>query len=74
MSETGISEVRVKSIDNEIFSSPEHKVLGVSFSDSSLSSVVRQCVSKCLLRLGVSRVFVLFCGFVYVRAILSWCP
>ena len=30
--------------------------------------------SKCLLRHGVLRVFELFCVFVFVRAILSWCP
>jgi len=29
---------------------------------------------KCLLRIGVLRVFVLFYVFVFVRAILSWCP
>jgi len=30
--------------------------------------------SECLLRFGVLRVFVLFCVFVFVWAILSWCP
>ena len=30
--------------------------------------------SKCLLRHGGVRVFVLFCVLVFVRAILSWCP
>ena len=31
-------------------------------------------LSECLLRLGVLRVFVLFCVFVCVRGILSYCP
>jgi len=30
--------------------------------------------SKCLLRHGVLRVFVLFCVLDFERAILSWCP
>ena len=30
--------------------------------------------SKCLLRLRVLRVFVLFCVLGFVRAILPWCP
>ena len=34
----------------------------------------KKCFSKCLLRIDVLRVFVLFCVLVFVRAILSWCP